>query len=176
MARVHFWSHLVDDEGIPIQGANITIYLSESLSPAFVYSSETTTTATNTSPQTTTNSEGFFEFWIGDVSESYGYSIPQKFKITWEKTGVAEGYIDYVDILPPATRFYNTTISTWTSGATGVYADVVHSMKTLYPLVQLYDTNYEQVTNWWKIESQSTITTRVYFMTNPGTLYISVVG
>jgi len=176
MARVHFWSHLIDDEGIPIQGADINIYLSESQSPAFVYASESTTTATNVVPQTTTNSEGFFEFWIGDVSESYGYSIPQKFKITWEKTGVAEGYIDYLDVLPPATRFYNTTISTWTSGATGVYADVVHSMKTLYPLVQLYDTNYEQKTDYWKIESQSTITTRVYYMTNPGTLYISVVG
>jgi len=176
MARVHFWSYLIDEEGIPIQGADINVYLSETTSPAMVYLSETTTTVTNTLPQTTTNHEGFFEFWIGDINEPAGYSVPQKFKITWEKTGVAEGYIEYVDILPPATRFYNTTLSTWTSAATGFYADVDHSTKTLYPLVQLYDTSYEQVTNWWKIESISTTRTRIWFLSNPGTLYCSVVG
>ena len=176
MARVHFWSHLIDDEGIPIQGASVTIYLSETLSPAYIYTSENSTTPINTDPQVTTNSEGFFEFWIGDVSESAGYSIPQKFKIAWEKTGVAEGYIDYVDILPLATRFFNTTISTWTSAATGVYADVTHNMKTLYPLVQLYDSSYQKDTSWWKIVSQSTVITRIWYTTDPGTLYVSIVG
>lgn len=177
MARVHFWSFLIDEEGVPIQGADINVYLAASTSPAFVYSSETGTTATGTVPQTTTSHEGYFEFWVGDVNESYGYSTPQKFKITWEKTGVAEGYIDYIDILPPATRFYNTTLSTWTSAATGVYIDVQHNMKTLYPLVQVYDaTTYEMNTSWTKIEAISTVKTRIWYASNPGTLRASFVG
>jgi len=169
MARVHFWSFLVDEEGRPIQGANIDVYLAASTSPAFVYDSETALIASNTVPQTTTNHEGYFEFWVGDVSESFGYSTPQKFRIEWTKTGLAEGFIEYLDILPPATRYFSYTMTTWTSAATGVYVDVGHSMKTLYPLVQVYDATTYIQEDPWKIEGISTIVTRIWYASTPAT-------
>ena len=167
MSRVHFWSFLVDEEGRPIQGAEIGVYLAQSTSPAFVYDSELGATATNVVPQTTTNHEGYFEFWVGDVNESFGYSIPQKFRIEWEKTGLAEGFIEHMDILPPATRYFSYTMSTWTSADTGVYVDFGHAMKTLYTLVQVYDaTTYIQETPW-KVQGISSVVTRIWYQTTP---------
>lgn len=51
-------------------------------------------------PQIISNEIGFFEFWVGDSSETKGYPTSQKFKITWERTGVESGMIDFIDVFP----------------------------------------------------------------------------
>jgi hypothetical protein len=165
MARVHFWQFLLNEEGIPIPAADIYVYLANTLSPAYVYTSESGGTATITTPQVTTTADGFFEFWIGDSEESAGYSVPQKFKIVWEKTGVAEGYIDNLDILPNAPRYFNDTITTWTSAATGYYYDLTHGLNNSYPLVRVWNTTTQQVIDPWKIESLTAQSTRVWMLT-----------
>lgn len=101
MARVHFWQFLVNEEGQPIENADISVYLSSSVSAANVYDREYGGTPITTVPQTTTDTNGYFEFWIADSDDTtYGYANDTKFKLTWDKTGVAAGSINYVDILP----------------------------------------------------------------------------
>jgi hypothetical protein len=100
MARYHYWQFLINQEGQPINSANISIYLANSTTPAHVYSSENGSTVSNTVPQTTTNSNGYFEFWISDDSTNNGYDLGQKFKIKWERSGITSGEIDNIVIIP----------------------------------------------------------------------------
>lgn len=100
MARIHYWQFLSDSTGAPIYGADICIFLAGSESPASIYVDEIGGEAISTTPQLKTNIDGFFEFWIGDSSEKLGYPSSQKFKLTWERIGIEEGMIDYIDIFP----------------------------------------------------------------------------
>lgn len=101
MARFHWWSFLVNEEGQPIEGADISIYLAGTNEPAYIFEDEFSGAPNNTLPQITSQENGYFEFWVPDVDEIQGYSPLQKFKIYWEKVGITEGWIDYVDIFPP---------------------------------------------------------------------------
>lgn len=113
MARVHFWKFLVNEAGEPIENANIYVYLAGTETPAWVYFDEFGATGTRAAPQVPTLKNGYFEFWIDDVDEDetqdpdnpLGYIFTQKFKIKWEKVGIASGTIDYIDIFPPS-RFF----------------------------------------------------------------------
>jgi hypothetical protein len=100
MARVHFFHHLQDKEGRPIENANIAIYVAGTTTPLYVYYDEYGSSASNAIPQLITNALGFFEFWIGDESEQFGYARNLKIKIAWDKPGIANGYVDYVDTFP----------------------------------------------------------------------------
>lgn len=85
---------------MPIYGAKIGICLAGSDEAAFIFLDELGGEVVSTTPQLISNTEGFFEFWIGDSSEQGGYSSTQKFKITWERIGVESGMIDHIDIFP----------------------------------------------------------------------------
>jgi hypothetical protein len=137
--RVHFWSFLLSEEGTPIVNANIDVNLTVSDDPAYVYTSEAGATETNTLPQATTDNTGYFEFWVGDINETYGYTTPQKFKISWFKAGVADGFIDNVDILPIGARFVTETVTSWTASAADHYADVTHNLETWRHYIHLYN-------------------------------------
>lgn len=101
MARKHWWSFLVNEEGQPINNASVSIFLAGSTTSATVYLDEFSSESKSTAPQVTTNSNGYFEFWLPDPSSSNGYSATQKFKIEWNKAGIEYGFIDYVDVYPP---------------------------------------------------------------------------
>jgi hypothetical protein len=173
--RVHFWSFLLSDEGTPIAGADISVYLAESSTVAYVYTSESGATETNSDPQATTDSTGYFEFWVGDSNETYGYSVPQKFRLAWLKAGVADGFIDNIDILPAGARFVSETVTSWTSSGASDYADVTHNLQTLYPLVQLYDSS-DELLDPTKIEGISVTVTRVWVPSGSGNVDVSIVG
>ena len=113
--RVHFWQTLRDDSGGPVGGATISVYLAGTTTPATIYTDEIGGQIVNTAPQLKTNSAGFFEFWIGDDTELYGYDITQKFKIAWDKTGLVSSYIDYVAIVPAPLPSSTTVDETGTS-------------------------------------------------------------
>jgi hypothetical protein len=98
--RYHYWQFLVNQEGQPINDANISVFLANSDTPANIYLGETTTEYSNTVPQIKTNSVGYFEFWIGDDEEEHGNPTDQKYKIKWEREGIVYGEIDYIDIFP----------------------------------------------------------------------------
>lgn len=116
MARVHFWKFLVNEAGEPIESANISITLAGTDTPVWVYFDEFSSTGKRDVPQLSTIKNGYFEFWIDEDEDfdpegtvdnvngvSYGFN--QKFKLSWEKTGIATGTIDYIDIFPPS-RFF----------------------------------------------------------------------
>ena len=102
MARVKWFGYLLNEQGQVIPGASISIYLAGTETPATIYTSESGSDIIQIPPQLTTNADGYYEFWMGDTSEDFGYSSFQKFKIAWEKPGIAEGYNDYISILPLA--------------------------------------------------------------------------
>jgi len=100
MSRFHYWQFLINSEGQPIPDANISVYIAGTDSPANVYYDEFGSNHSNQNPQVITNNVGYFEFWVGDSSEEYGYQKGQKFKLEWEKPGVALGEIDWIDVFP----------------------------------------------------------------------------
>lgn len=106
MARYHFWSFILNEAGEPIEDAKITVKLAGTDEIACIYFDEfgsansCTTPSLSGGPQLSSLSNGYYEFWIGDSSEVYGYRNDQKFKIEWIREGVAHGEIDYVDIFP----------------------------------------------------------------------------
>jgi hypothetical protein len=176
MARIHFWSYLLNEEGQPLQNAEVTVFLAGTVVPADIYLQEAGGTFTDVEPQLVTNSEGYFEFWIGDVNEVAGYATPQKFKLSWEKIGVATGIIDFIDILPNAPRYYSQTITAWTSGASGYYADVTHGLNNSNPIVQAYNVASKTVIDPLLIVSISTSVVRIWMINNTFTLEVAVLG
>jgi hypothetical protein len=100
MSRFHYWQYLLNTEGQPIPDANISLYLAGTDTPATVYFDEFASNNSDQTPQLITNNLGYFEFWVGDEDEIKGYNRGQKFKLEWEKPGVAVGSIDWIDIYP----------------------------------------------------------------------------
>lgn len=98
--RFHIWMFLNDEDGKPVPGADVSVFLAGTDIPATIYTSEFSSDTINTAPHLKTNSMGYFEFWIGDTYETEGYPSNQKFKLYFEKIGIIEGYIDYVDVFP----------------------------------------------------------------------------
>jgi hypothetical protein len=99
MARSHFWQYIVNEEGQPVEAASISIYEAGTSTAAYVYTQNSGGSPTNTLPQATSNSEGLFEFWIANTSESQGYPSDQRFKVAWSKPGyVTAGEIDNIEI------------------------------------------------------------------------------
>ena len=99
MARIHWWSFLVNEEGQPIQNADVSIYLAGTNTPAIIFEDEYATQMLSSVPQLSSNQNGYIEFWLPDITSEI-YSTDQKFKIEWNKTGIEYGYIDFVDIYP----------------------------------------------------------------------------
>lgn len=122
MARLHYYKWLTNQEGQPISNANVYIYLAGTISLVTIYTSETGTVTVDTSPQITTNSLGYFEFWIGDSNDVNGYDRTQKFKIKWSRAGVEESYIDNVSL-------FSTSIDDVDETDTGSSGDSLHKNK-----------------------------------------------
>lgn len=109
--RYHWWGFIVNELGEPIDNAEVTIYLAGSDTRANVYFDEYTNEKSSAVYVDNNNntvytfhmktlSNGFYEFWIGDANEIDGYAPTTKFKIAWEKVGVAAGEVDFISILP----------------------------------------------------------------------------
>lgn len=109
MARYHFWQYIVDEEGTPLDNVDIYFHLSGTSDVtdvgADIFLNPTTGAVTQTykgSVRVRTDANGFFQFWVGDQWElEGGYEWDQKFRLSWEKAGIINGFIDPVDIFPP---------------------------------------------------------------------------
>jgi len=169
MARTHFWHYLQNEEGQPVNGANVSVYLAASTTPAMVYLAESGGSAVDTvANPISTRDDGYFEFWIADANDVNGYT-GQKFKITWTKPGIiADGAVDFVEISLSTAEVDETDIDetknktvsnylakTWSEKA-GVYSvrvtaaewildtgnyyfDVDHYLDNEYPVVMVYE-------------------------------------
>ncbi len=90
-----------------IENCEVTVKLAGSDVNACLYLDEYSSYNTCDDPeldpskhQITSVNNGYYEFWIGDETETRGYRGDQKFKIEWERIGVAHGMVDFVNILP----------------------------------------------------------------------------
>lgn len=101
MARYHYWSFIVNEEGLPIEGADISVCLAGTEEPVYVYEDEYAGEPINSVPQIISLKNGYFEFWLPDTNEEIGYDNLQKFKLSWDKQGIESGTVDYIDIFPP---------------------------------------------------------------------------
>ncbi len=119
MARNHVWKFLVNQAGEPINAAHVFVYKAGTVEPVWVYFDEFGSAGSRSpSGQVSTLENGYFEFWIAEDEEfdvcnteevdnetATAYPFNQKFKLRWEKTGVASGQVDYVDVFP-ANRYF----------------------------------------------------------------------
>jgi hypothetical protein len=142
MARVHYWYYLTNEEGQPVPDASISVYQAGGTTTAIkVYAGETESSVISTAPQVTTDSNGYFEFWVADASDlTNGYSNI-KLRVAWTKPGaIDDGYVDNVEfsVFPHS---YSVAIETgtWTALSGMYYIDIVHSLGNNYPLAILYD-------------------------------------
>lgn len=102
MARKHYWQYIVDNEGNPLQNADVRIYLAGTSTEANIFlHSEYGGYSTSSEVNLQTDENGFFEVYIGDQFElEGGYEPGQHFKITWTK-GVITETIEKLTFLAP---------------------------------------------------------------------------
>ena len=111
MSRIHYWQFLVDETGVPIEDAEIYVYLAGVNSSANIFSSQTSTTVINSVPSghidydiltlIKTNSNGYFSFWIEDEWGTVApYTTSQLFKVSWYKVGTVDAFIDNITVFP----------------------------------------------------------------------------
>lgn len=89
---------MINQEGQPINEANISIYRAGTTTPITIYTGELTSNTISTAPQLITTTNGYFEFWIGDEAEPNGYPRGTKIKIAWDRPGIASGIVDNVEV------------------------------------------------------------------------------
>ena len=177
MSRNHYWSYLCSEEGNPINGAEISIQLYGTSVAAYIYTQITGGSATNSVPQVTTNSEGFFEFWVGDQDEESGYATTQHFTIKWSKPGIIDDgqiediviYIvpDAVDETDSSSTTKNKLVSNylayywsnkanivtlevtggWSPSGAEWYVDCEHNLGNMYPVAVLYNDSNNKTQN-----------------------------
>lgn len=177
--RGHFWQYIQNSEGQPIEGVSVNVYEAGGTTPAYVFTSETGGVASNSAPQATTNEDGFFEFWIGDHTETNGYTANTKFKLVWSKTGViTPGSIDNVDIPIEKNKagvYYELVItSDWTTSGGMEYYDTAHNLDNSYPMVICYDAG-STMSVPITAESMDSDTVRVW-KTTAADSHITVIG
>jgi hypothetical protein len=173
--RVKYWSYLLNDEGQPIENADIYVYLAGGTNPASIYTSDVGGVVSSTPPQIQTNSDGYFQFWIPDNNEG-GYSRSQKFKIKWIKANVSTGTIDNISILPIGPGYYYDTIATWTAGASGYYHDVNHGLEINFPVVQCYNSDTKMKEDPTYIVSLSSDIVRIWYSDDSKSYDVVVIG
>lgn len=117
MSRYQYWQYVVDEEGRPMEGVNIRVYLNDNPNTeadVFVHPYLGSPTKTSIA-DLETNGDGYFEFWVGDEFETLGgYASTQRFRLTWERAGILLGSIDNIDIFPPVFQVDETDGSSLT--------------------------------------------------------------
>ena len=141
--RAHYWQYVLNTEGQPVSGATIILYTDSTLTtPVTVY---TTDTGSSVVTAVTSNNKGYFEFWVGDPTETFGYNTNQGFSLVIFSNSVAAQQIDNLQLRFSPPRLYSSDLTgSWISagGWGSVYMyNVVHNLNTPYPVVQLWNGN-----------------------------------
>ena len=96
--KTKVWNFLRAPDGSPIEGAKIDVYVYPSTGGgkvhAYIYpEGDEAPPPTTESYSLTTDSGGYFSFFIADKEESevYGYEFTDVFNISWKKTGITPG-------------------------------------------------------------------------------------
>lgn len=188
MARYHYWQYVVDEDGRPLEGVNIRIYLNDNPNTeADIFTHPYLGSPTKSSiTDLESDGNGYFEFWVGDEFETLGgYSSTQKFRLTWQRAGILLGEIDNIDIFPPVFQVDetdNTSLTAdqrnklisnrlayrWETHRTSTYVDQPHDIEP----VDWTDTD----TTYNKLVSNSLMNYVFSVLASAGTLSIDASG
>lgn len=91
--RFPYSGYWFDKQGAVVQSGTITVYLAGGTTAATVYESETGSALTNS--QTTTDTNGRFEFWV----DTDDYNMFQRFRVIGSKSGNIFADLDIDDII-----------------------------------------------------------------------------
>lgn len=176
MARSHFWTHLIDDDGSPIKYAEIYVYTAGTTSPASIFLEEIGGLSLSDVPQVKSDADGRIEFWIGDIAEDGGYSKDQKFKFDYLKD-TESGTIDYITILPISPQKVETTTTTWVSAApSGYWSACNHYLNNQTPLVICWNLSTAEVEYPFQLDAPNPNVVKVYFPLNIYKYTVTVIG
>lgn len=115
--RSKFWYYLIDNTGAPLTSATIHVYAyplgGGTATYANVYLTDGGAITTTYDTPLASDSDGYFEFWVGDKEESgtYGYEYQREFKITWSAPGAISGSIDKIQLFDVTKREVDPTSS-----------------------------------------------------------------
>lgn len=99
--RFDYKDEVRDQQGNVVASASVYVYLAGLETAVSIYTVNSGGTAVATAPQLTTDSNGYFEFWVDDED----YDHDQKFKIVISKTGFTTRTFDYISIFPNLSNF-----------------------------------------------------------------------
>ena len=159
MAREHFWAYLKDQEGRPLVGSDVKVYLAGTADEAIIFSTPASAFVSGAEgidssiiDQSTwvTGASGFFDFYVGNEWEpENGYSASQQFRLKWADATVtpsAGGEIDYLpifDFIFPVDEtstntgknklVSNTQADEWTDHIDLTYAHEIHDWRGVAP-------------------------------------------
>jgi len=146
MARVHKWYYLRDGNGRTIDGSSLKLYKTNTKDEATIYSTPVSAANDLIDQSTwTTNTSGFFDFFIGNVFEELplvGYIADQFFDLHWQAPAGPSGVLYNLQLLPLVFRVdeldtnevenklvSNDLAYTWTNHAQSVYSNNPHGIE-----------------------------------------------
>jgi len=146
MARVHKWYYLRDGNGRTIAGSSLKLYKTNTKDEATIYSTPVSAANDLIDQSTwTTNTSGFFDFFIGNVFEELplvGYIADQFFDLYWQAPAGPSGALYNLQLLPLVFRVdeldtnevenklvNNDLAYTWTNHAQLIYSNNPHGIE-----------------------------------------------
>lgn len=144
MSRAHYWQYVLNTEGQPVSGAAISLHTSSPATSANKVTLYTTLAGGTTVTSITTDSVGFFQFWVADLSESLtnGQNTNKSFVLKVSRGTSDEQEITDIRLYFAPPRMYKQLLTTaWTPSAGGYIYTISHYLNTDYPVVQIWNGN-----------------------------------
>lgn len=165
MSRKKFWAFLKDENGAPIPSASIEWQLNSGATTT-IYTTPVSAVGDELDQSTfTTDSDGFFEFYVGDSYEtgnSVGYDADQLFKLVWTSVdGLRAGVVDdlqvFYQIFPVDETDSISTVKNklasneltynWSTHAQQTWFHEVHQIEALDYMVDKNDGTFNKAVN-----------------------------
>lgn len=149
MARKHYWQYIIDENGIPVDDAEVRIYLADrpTVEANIFLHPEYGGFSTSSAVDLRTNEDGFFEVWFGDEFEiEGGYGPGQNFKIIWtsgSSNEIIEKLSFYAPLFPvdledDTDDFYHKTLSNVFAYKIDTHTDSIVPSSSPHDIVPYY--------------------------------------
>jgi hypothetical protein len=139
--RTTLWEYILNSEGQPVEGAIVNLYDGDDI--VNFYTSESGTIVVN---NVVTDSNGFFQIWVEDKSDTiYGMATNTSYTLVISGGTFPVRTIDGIRLNFPSPKIFELSSPTSDlfveQGSTGVYdITIEHKLNTDYPIIQVYNT------------------------------------
>jgi len=141
MSLSHYWQYVLNSEGQPVSGAHVHLETEPDGDIVSLYTKQGTITT-----YTTSDPYGFFEFWLGDTDEVYGYHTNATYTLVISGGSLEPRVIEGIQFLFKPPRLFEIAMDfDLVEDPLGTYTRTInHKLNTYYPIVQAYNTNTKQ--------------------------------